>query len=148
MKTITVRFLRDKSFFSRLICWYTQSEWSHVEFVTPTGYLGAMPQGGVQIRDFNYTDVSAEEFRSIQVFNSEADKFWLWAYAQIGKPYDWTAIFGLLLHRNWRNQGHWFCSEMVTQGFEIAGVKILDTAHINFITPRDVALTTILKKVN
>lgn len=144
---IRIRLIRDNTLFSRLICWYTQSKWSHVEFVTDTGYLGVLPTGGVKIRTFDYAKVTAEEFREIEVEDGLASTFWKWAHSQIGKPYDWTAIFGLVLHRNWRSQNHWFCSELVTRGYEIAGVKILSTDHINYITPRDVGLTTVLKRI-
>jgi hypothetical protein len=43
------------------------------------------------------------------------------ARTQIGKPYDWTAILALLMDRDWRDSGAWFCSELVVAALEAVG---------------------------
>lgn len=35
--------------------------------------------------------------------------------------YDWTAIFGMLLQRNWQEQDSWFCSELVEAALTAGG---------------------------
>lgn len=50
----------------------------------------------------------------------------LWAQDQIGKPYDWTAIFGIALLRDWQEDDAWYCSEYgiaacLQGGMELAG---------------------------
>lgn len=35
------------------------------------------------------------------------------AIDQIGKPYDWTALVGMVVQRNWQEDDSWFCSELV-----------------------------------
>jgi len=39
------------------------------------------------------------------------------ARSQVGKPYDLTALFGLLVRRDWQEDDSWFCSELVAWAF-------------------------------
>jgi len=47
--------------------------------------------------------------------------------SQVGKPYDFGAIFGILLDRDWRDTSKWFCSELVAWACEQAGTPLLNT---------------------
>lgn len=35
-----------------------------------------------------------------------------WLEAQLGKPYDWTALLGFISRREWQQDDAWFCSEL------------------------------------
>ena len=94
---------------------------SHVETLTPEGkLLGAHWQDGVQERDHNYDagKFSKELYVSLPVDDKTAKDFYEWCKAQIGKPYDITAIAGFLARRNWREDDSWFCSELIMSGLE------------------------------
>lgn len=54
--------------------------------------------------------------------------------AQLGKPYDWTAIFSFLLRRNWQEDDKWFCSELVEATILAGGLKRFRDST-NRITP-------------
>ena len=56
--------------------------------------------------------------------------------AQIGKPYDYTAILGLGLHRDWQENDSWFCSELVAWGFNAAGHPLFRGECVRRITPQ------------
>ena len=61
--------------------------------------------------------------------------------AQVGKPYDETAILAFALNRDWRETDAWFCSELAAAALEAAGVfpyKL--AASENKITPEDLFL--------
>lgn len=58
------------------------------------------------------------------------------ARSQIGKPYDWTALFGLLLHRDWQEDDSWFCSELVAWAFQQAGSPLFRPEAMHRITPQ------------
>jgi uncharacterized protein YycO len=141
---IIVRFVRGNSIPARAIQMFTWGYWNHVELYTKTGYLGAQPEGGYQIRPYNYTKFDKEIFRGIELDAAKEANFWQWQYAQIGKPYDWTAILGLVAHRDWQEDDQWFCSEAVAAGFEQINEPILNEYHSQSykITPRDIALST------
>ncbi len=58
------------------------------------------------------------------------------AHAQVGKPYDYTAIAGFLARRDWREDDSWFCSELQAAAFEAGRRPLLNpTISINRISP-------------
>lgn len=54
---------------------------------------------------------------------------------QIGKPYDWTALFGMVMQRNWQEDDSWFCSELVEAALAAGGRKRFRDA-VSRITPQ------------
>ena len=59
----------------------------------------------------------------------------LFALAQVGKPYDWTALFGLVLQRNYQEDDSWFCSELVEAAL-VAGGRKRFRDSVSHITPQ------------
>lgn len=57
------------------------------------------------------------------------------ARSQIGKPYDLSALFGLLMHRDWQEDDRWFCSELVAWAFDQAGSPLFRPEAMHRITP-------------
>lgn len=147
---IVVRFVRGKGLIARGIQFFTWGYWNHVELYTKTGYLGAQPNGGYRIRAYNYLEFDNEMFRGIQLAPEQEAAFWKWQYSQIGKPYDLTAIFGMLVRRDWQEDDSWFCSEVIAAGFEAINAPILnDYGKESYkITPRDIALSPLLVNVD
>lgn len=140
-----VRLVSGKGIASSVIKWYTSSPFSHVEFWTPNGFLGSQAPDGVLVRPFNYTSYDSVEFREYKLPADAETKLMQWAVAQIGKGYDWLAIAALPLHRDWRSDSDWYCSEFVAEAFEQAGYPILAPGtDITKVTPRDVALSPML----
>jgi uncharacterized protein YycO len=140
-----VRLVSGKGFISGAIKWYTDSEFSHVEFVTPLGYLGSQYPGGVECRPFDYAVVQSEEFREYVLPPDRELELMQWAAGQVGKGYDFLAVLALPLHRDWRDQGNWFCSEFVAAAFDkVACPLFAPPTHVRQITPRDVALSPLL----
>jgi uncharacterized protein YycO len=118
-------------------CWA-----SHVEFVEMVdGHtLGSRSKGGVMLRKG-----SLDRYSKVEQFTANGiNEAYEWALMQVGKPYDYSAIAGITLNRNWRNESRWFCSELVAAAFEHAGCPILSTRPsigIWRITPRDILLS-------
>ena len=57
------------------------------------------------------------------------------ALQQIGKPYDWRALFGFLFHRDWTEPDSWFCSELVAWSAQQGGARWFRSDALNRITP-------------
>ena len=57
----------------------------------------------------------------IEVPDLEASKEF--AFAQVGKPYDWTAIFGLVFRNSWEEPDSWFCSELAESIIKAGGLQ-------------------------
>ena len=59
------------------------------------------------------------------------------ARSQLGKPYDWTALLGIGMHRNWQEDDRWFCSELVAWSCLQSGKPIINKETWR-VTPQDV----------
>jgi hypothetical protein len=70
-----------------------------------------------------------------------------WARGQIGKPYDWSAIAGFFIRRDWHDPGAWFCMELWLAAFEQAGWPLLELRHLNRGSPRDGMLSPRLREL-
>lgn len=130
---IALRFITSDSFVSRAIRHITWSEFSHVDLVVREGLLGAQADG-VKIRPDNYCKVTKVQVVTVDVPDMVAGKVLLFCKSQIGKPYDYTALLGNLVHRDWQEQDSWFCSELIAAAFEQAGLPLL-SKQTNRITP-------------
>lgn len=58
------------------------------------------------------------------------------ARSQVGKPYDISALFGLLMHRDWQDEDRWFCSELVAWAFSQGGSPLFRREAMHRITPQ------------
>lgn len=139
-----VRFVTGYDLMSTLIRLGERDGWpTHAEVVLPDGgLLGAHFEGGVAIRQkhYDYDVMKRELIVDIPAFERLEKRFYDFLYAQLGKPYDWRAVFGLGLGRNWRDPEKWFCSELVAAALEASGWVPPLSAVDNHISPRDLLL--------
>ena len=139
---ITLQFIADHSPTSWLIRRFTWSPYSHVELVLPDGrLLGARGDGGVAIREPARAPVVARF--AVEAPDSVIDT----ALQQLGRPYDWAAIAGIVTRRNWQQPDRWFCSELVAWAFDRAGHPLLRSQGHYLITPRDLLLSPYLSPI-
>lgn len=144
---VQIRFVTTGDLISELIRLQTWSSWSHVEFILDDGTtLGAHAKGGVLIRPIDYDKFTAEKRYSIDVGSFDVKKAIMdYAHSQIGKPYDFSDIMGMLARRDWRKEDHWICSELVAACFEKGGFPLLHAGQmVNRISPRDLYLSPYL----
>lgn len=127
---------------SAAIRYSTRSWASHAEFYNSEDNttLGARPIGGVKIR---YS--KKDRYSKIERFSAaNITDAYKWAYTQRGKGYDYSAVGGIAVDRDWHDESKWFCSELVCAAFEKIGSPILSTrpsAQAWRITPRDLLLS-------
>ncbi len=132
---IVLQFSAQDKIGSRLICWWTWSQYSHVDFIMPSGRLLGARGDGVAIRDQYQTKIK----RIVEVEASDA--VLRAALSQLGKPYDYTAMAGFITRRDWQEQDSWFCSELVAWAFEQAGKPLIRTDGLYKVSPRDLLLS-------
>ena len=142
---ITLRFLDNYGPVAWAIKAFTWSQISHVEFVFQDGYLGAVAPDGVKLRPFDYTKPKKEWFGTVECTDEQAAKIKGFARAQIGKPYDYLQILGIVLHKDGGNNYSWFCSELVFASFANAGILLLDRDPQDRITPYDIFSCALVK---
>ncbi len=143
------------SYFIRCLC---HSNFSHVEFVLDDGsLLGASDQGplspclkgsplGVAIRPANYQAFGMR--RQMILKTDKADAILAFAFGQLGKPFDRTALHNFLSPalpgaRDFRAPDTWFCSELILCSLESGGyfLPILGKSQLpvpkNRVSPND-----------
>ena len=131
-------YCTSSGFISALIRLFTFSKWSHV----------AIEYNGVVI-DSTSTDGVAEssykEFAAIhrsihieELTGVNEEVVWRFLKSQVGKEYDFRAIFALPFRKNWQSNDAWFCSELVAKALMKGGKKI--NLKSSRITPRDLWL--------
>jgi hypothetical protein len=123
---LTSQFANDDG----LIDWLTIGQVSHVDLVMPSGeLLGARFKGGVQVRPADY-----RKFKLIirlKVWVPNVEDGYAFALAQVGKPYDSSAIIDMALHRMRPmpvNPLKWYCSELNDRIIFNAGTQLLRIA--------------------
>jgi hypothetical protein len=144
MAAITFQFSARESLSSEAIRMFEHGPWSHVDAVMPEGsLLGARAEhingipSGVQIRPSDYLPFSVKKIVSLEVPQDVADKFYALATSQIGKPYDFEALAGVFIGRNWRDEGSWDCSEVMAWCLESSVLHHPLAVPCNRVTPDD-----------
>jgi hypothetical protein len=153
---LTLQFSTTPLWQSGLIRLMSHSRFSHVDAIIkpgfpgieaitpkPYGLLGAS-DNGVMIRVPNYHVF--KERRRITLETDKADAIVDALVSQLGKPFDEEALHKAidLNWRDWRDDGSWFCSELMMWALEEAGYfddeKYPPKVDKNRVTPADLLL--------
>lgn len=119
-----LQFSTDTSFEASLIRAYCHAWCSHVDFILPDNtLLGSTSDGGVKVRPSNYSTFSQTLVVTVPATDDQTAKFTDFCKRQLGKPYDWTALFSMLTGgRTWDRGSAWYCSELLAAGMQRAGI--------------------------
>ena len=135
MKTLRWRCVNKEGLIEAGIGFVSRGVVSHVEFLIDGKTIGARSDGGVQVRDINHyttdyrfkADCTDEQYDTAVAF----------LMAQVGKPYDFLDILGIMADRDWHDPNRWICSELWAAVMEAGGIiKKLESA-IQHVTPQD-----------
>ena len=136
MDRIQLLFSTTRHPFSALLRAATWSRWSHVSLVAGPHVIEATALEGVRQVSKAYAISRASDYCLVDLPARCPQAIIDAARSQIGKPYDWTAIAGLSLHRNWQEDDSWFCSELVTWAADQAGEPWFRSEALRRITPQ------------
>lgn len=120
MSSIRLLFITNNLPVSVLLRVFTWSDWSHVAAIMEDGEtaIDATMLHGVSQRPLSaVTKGSKYAIREYEC--ARPDKFYAFLREQVGKPYDFSGVFGIGLHRNWQDPENWFCSEIQACGLAI-----------------------------
>lgn len=146
---IYVRVIEGTGFIGKAISFSTRSWGTHAEFIYVSSKSGlwvtyGAREDGVHLRPADYCKPKRQEWFEFP----GADKALLHAATQENSRYDFSAIFGLGIDRDWREVGRWFCSELIAWAFEECGQPIFDPeVKVWRVTPRDLLLARNKRKV-
>lgn len=113
------------------------SRWSHVAIVDGDFVIEAIALRGV-VRTPLATRQQQDPSWSISPLPCmDAQAVIDAAVSQIGKPYDYTGVLGIGLHRDWQQSDSWFCSELVAWSFAQGGSALFRENASRRVTPQD-----------
>lgn len=128
-------FCRKHSLGSWLIRVATWSRWSHCVIVDGThGIDSTFLHGGVRRRPLGDSLAGYSHTAAVDIAVPDEAAALEFARGQIGKPYDWTAIVGFIVRRDWAEPDAWFCNELAEASLS-AGGRARWRADLNRITP-------------
>lgn len=102
------------------------------------GLLGARLNGGVAIRKPGYANFTKIAHCTCEVPDVNAG--YVFAFSQIGKPYDKTAILNMFLHRARpfsMQMPQWFCDCLNYTIYWAAGKLLLNTTNPERLSPQE-----------
>lgn len=101
---------------SKLIAWWTSGIHSHCEIMFSDGiaFSSSERDGGVRFKEGITNDTGHWDIVDIPgVMVEDQAKIKEWCSTQVGKDYDWKAIFGYLKDKqSSQDQKKWYCSEI------------------------------------
>lgn len=126
----------------------TWSRYSHCDFITEKGtVIGATAFGGVHEYDLAERIADSTHYAIYEV-DAERDAVEAAIRPQLGKAYDWLGCMGIAMHRDWRSDDKWFCSELIAYAFEKAGTPLVNPElYLNRVTPEALLRSPMLKLI-
>jgi len=130
---VALAFKSENTINSKLIQWWTKSNYSHVEIIIDDYWVSSSPdQGGAYIHRLRPL---SDNWDYVTVKVNEENTPWAiqFANAQVGTKYDWLGVFfSQFLHINKQDNSKWFCSELVT-----VLLQIMDNKQTKNLVPNE-----------
>ena len=143
-----VLLFRGKGLMSRLILWQTRSTYSHAALLLPDGTVLESWQGaGVRTTRLK-SRLGVDAFTVHNMTDQQWKTAIQFAQGQIGKGYDYWAIIRFISRNRMPENDRYFCSELVVEALESAGVKLLERTHPWAISPGLLALSPRLDRAD
>lgn len=136
MPSVRLLFSTSRHPGSAIIRAFTWSRWSHVALINGDQVIEAAAPHGVRRAPLAQAIEHAHRSAIVSLPCSDPGRIIAAAASQIGKPYDWTAVLGLGLHRDWQETDAWFCSELVAWAFARAGESLFRAEVLRRVTPQ------------
>lgn len=125
------------SLFSLAIKLVTFSRWSHVAvMLSEDEVIDSTFLHGVAVNSTSKFLSNYKRHSIVDVKVKDEQAAIKFALQQVGKPYDWTALLGLVLQRNWQRADSWFCSELLEAILYAGGTPRVRQDYVSTITPQ------------
>ena len=115
----------------------TWSSWSHVALVLDNGNVIEATYPKVREVPLEIILHNHKKWVIVDIPTDDDKLIEEYARSQVGKPYDITALLGILVHRQWTDEDSWFCSELVANSFTKGGFSLFREETIHRITPQN-----------
>lgn len=120
--------------FSWVIKIFTWSKWSHVGLVDGDYVIEATALNGVRRVPLEVALEGVSKYEFVTLPSKNPSAIIEAAKTQIGKKYDFLAIIGIGLKRDWQETDKWVCSELIAWAAKEAEDNLFRHDRINRIT--------------
>ena len=135
-------------FISWIVKWQSRSHYSHAALRIPgtNRVIESYPGKGVRERELTAKDW--EKIHAYEVTGMTAEQ---WAEAvefcqsQLGMPYDWRSVFKFMTRTPARENGKWFCSELVFRAIERTYIRLLQMTA-EYVNPGHLGASPYLRR--
>ncbi len=114
----------DKKITSRAIQLYTWSRWHHGGVILGDKVIEARAKEGVVISSLEEFKGRYEDYIILEI--PHVGDYQQRLYNQVGKPYDWGAIFQFVARGDWSNEDKWFCFELIAYASGVFNSEYID----------------------
>jgi uncharacterized protein YycO len=129
---------KGKSALSRAIRWWTRAPYSHAAWEREGGNLiEAWTHGVRMVASYNtdHTPGTEVEWYEVEAMREHKDAVERFLMAQLGKKYDFKAVFGFVWHKDSNDPDRWMCSELIAEAFRQAHAPLLLRAPSFKVSP-------------
>jgi uncharacterized protein YycO len=133
MRVLLCRSPRLGSWLIRLLTW---SDWSHSGIVVGGDQVIEATWPRVRITPLAEVLAAHPIYEVVDLPCPDPGAALHAALGQVGKPYDVKALFGFLVHRDWQEEGHWFCSELVAWCAQQGGARWFRPEALRRVVPQ------------
>lgn len=139
---IAFKKVDNNSLLSKLVGWWTKSNYSHVEIIIADTWISSLEFKGVHIlplrplkNNWDYIDLGDMEF-SIKHYEAIVT----WIQQQENKKYDWTnIILSDVIPLQIGSDNRWTCDELITRILQLLGVQEVLDVKPNKMNPGKLA---------
>lgn len=131
-----IHFCRSKGIAAWLIRVGTMSAFNHVAVEVDGHIIHSTGARGVH-QLARASDLKKDYYRieAVSIEGVDREAAFGFLRGQLGKGYDWGAVFAMPFRAGWRDRYRWFCSELAAAALEAGGLKLRLPGYR--ITPRD-----------
>ncbi|QOK96829.1 hypothetical protein HF909_10540 [Ralstonia pseudosolanacearum] len=144
MSSVQILFTATSGLVSWAIRACSWSKWSHVALVAGDQVIESMPGYGVRRVPLTGAIQHANRYELVTLPAQDPERIIAVAAGQIGRPYDYSAVLGIGLHRDWQEDDAWFCSELIAWAFQQAGAPLFRAECMRRVTPQHLYMLPVL----
>lgn len=127
-----------------LIKLFTFSKWNHTAVlfddsndIDNCSVVDVTASSGVRVMSFYRFKKIYKNIEILDTYVPDENAGKSFALSQIGKKYDWGAIFGIIFqNRNWESRNRWFCAEL-SETIRVESGRRVFRSDISGILPRE-----------
>ena len=124
-----------------------RSIYSHAALLIPGSMtcIESYPGPGVRKRELKPEDLAKADIYDVRGLSAEGwAKAIDFALAQIGMKYDWWSVIRFVDKVPARENGRWFCSELVHKAIAEAGIRLLERIPSAEVSPMHLGISPFL----